>query len=372
MLIVYVYSRLRDLPGSYFATITLLLTVILASTGWIVPGVDALVALCLTMGILSLANYYIDQQLNNAIKEGLVEVPPAAPVSRFCTTQMHDFAVASQEYGGCVESINKEDWVTLLETMSAFSPVDRQGFYANINYSSINPDAALNFVKNHPDNRDALVLCGHVNLCVAKGAGLVPGVIPGENAADAVAQAFKHFRQALRLDGDDVEALCGLILAKGYIALNDEHIESTLVKLLTLDRRHFHGLMSAALFLIRSSDGANRFVSIVENCVGDDEVTLAVTRTLAHVECADFSGGAFDSRVVADLYAQLEIYKRARQSLGNWQKNITGNVVAYAFEMIGDNDEKARQLSELDGYVSPYPWQRKCVRGEFVPGVLAG
>ena len=372
MLVMYFYSRKLDLPGSYFATVSLLLTIIVASTGLVVPGADAVVALCLTMGILNAANWYIDQQLTAAIEEGLVVIPPAPPVNPFCATQMHDFAVTPKETVSSVEMINSEDWTALLDVLQSFSSTDRQGFYANLNYGDINSPAALKFVNAYPENGDAHLLYGHVKLCAAKSMGLVPGVIPDEKAAVAVAQAFKHFRLALRQDGDDVEALCGLILAKGYIALNDEHIETTLVKLLTLDPCHLHGLMSAARFLIRTPEAANRFISLVENCVQEKEIIVAIARVLAHIECAGLSSGAVDSRIIADLYMQLGVYKKQRQTLGSWQRDIATNVVAYAFEMIGDDDEKARQLTELDGVVSPYPWKRKRPCDEVTFGVLAG
>lgn len=372
MFAVYFYSHRLELPGSYFATVTLLLTVILAASEWIVPGADAVVALCLTMGLLNAANWFVDRQLTDAINAGLVELPPPPPVNLFCTTQSHDFAITPRDSEFLIEKINAENWLAVLELLNSFTPVERQGFYANLNYASISPDAALNFVKSYPDSSDAHILLGHVKLCVAKGMGLVPGIIPDEETAVAVAQAFKHFRLALRLNSEDVEALCGLILAKGFIALNDEHIESTLQKLLRLDPRHFHGLISAARFLIRMPDSANHFVSIVEGCVNEHEVTVAVARVLAHVECASLTGGVTDSRVVADLYAQLKIYERERQSLGSWQQGIANNVIAYAFGMIGDDAEKARQLSELNGIVSPYPWKRKNAGDNVVLGVMAG
>lgn len=373
MLAVYFYSRKLDLPGSYFATVCLLLTVILAASGSVAAGVDALVAACLTMGILNAANWYVDRQLTIAIEAGLVEIPPAPPVNLFCTTQSHDFAVAPLESDFAIEKINAQDWAALQGSISRFTAVERQGFYANLNYGDIDPDSARSFVTNYPHSSDAHILYGHVKLCVAKSMGLVPGVIPDEDTAVAVAQAFKHFRLALRQDGEDVEALCGLILAKGFIALNNEHIESTLQKLLNLDPRHFHGLISAARFLIRAPEDANHFIDIVEHCVKGNEITVAVARVLAHVECTGLRGGGeTDSRIIADLYTQLKIYKRECQSLGSWQRSIAGNVIAYAFDMIGDDDEKARQLSELNGDVSPYPWRRRRAAEEIVPGVLAG
>ncbi len=373
MLAVYFYARSLELPGSYFATVCLLLTVIVAASGSIVPGVDAIVAACLTMGILNAANWYVDQQLTKELDAGLVELAPPPPVNPFCSTQSHDFALAPADCDFVIEKINAEDWPAVQRIVNGFSAVERQGFYANLNYGSICPLAALNFVNSAAQCSDAHILFGHVKLCLAKEMGLVPGVMPDEEAAAAVALAFKHFRSALRQDGDDVEALCGLILAKGFIALNGEHIESTLQKLLALDPLHFHGLIAAGRFLIRSPAGANDFVSMVETCVKDSEVTLAVARLLAHVECASLrAGGATDSRVIADHYAQLKIYKKDYQSLGAWQQGIASNVIAYAFEMIGDNEEKTRQLSGLNGVVSPYPWKQKRAVNEAVLGVMAG
>ena len=99
---------------------------------------------------------------------------------------------------------------------------------------------------------------------------------------------------------------------------------------------------------------------------------MAIARVMAHVECTGFTKGAeTDSRVIADLYAQLRIFKQERQSLGHWQRSIASNVIAYAFETIGDDAEKTRQLSELNGGVSPYPWKRKH-NDEVINGVMAG
>ena len=372
MFAMYFCARKLELPGSYFATVALLLTVILSSTGWVVPGADAVVALCLTMGLLNAATWYVDLQLSKDIQAGVVTLPPAAPVSLFCATQSHDFAVAPKETGFVIESINKKDWPAVIQLLAGFNAAERQGFYANLNYGSLSAEAVRDFTVVHPDNSDAHILYGHVKLCVAKEMGLVPGVMPDEHTAVAVARAFKHFRLALRLNAQDVEALCGLVMAKGFIALNSEHIEGTLEKLLTFDPRHFHGLISAARFLVRTPDSANRFIKIVERCAEQHQVTIAIARVMAHVECAEFSKGSeTDSRVIADLYVQLKIFKQERQSLGHWQRCIASNVIAYAFEMIGDDAEKARQLSELNGGVSPYPWKRKH-NDEVINGVMAG
>jgi len=166
--VLYFYARKLDLPGSYFATVALLLTVIISSTGWVAPGADALVAVCLTMGLINASNWYVDLQLSKDIEAGIVILPPVPPVSLFCATQSHDFAVAPKETGFVIESINEKDWPAVIELLAGFSSVERQGFYANLNYGSLCEKAALDFTVVHPDNADAHILYGHVKLCVAK------------------------------------------------------------------------------------------------------------------------------------------------------------------------------------------------------------
>ena len=139
----------------------------------------------------------------------------------------------------------------------------------------------------------------------------------------------------MRLDPSDTEALCGLIIAKGCIALKDEQIENSLNELLEADPGHLHGMMAAARFLIKSPDNANRFVQLVEKSKASATM-VAIARLVAHIECGGFNAqGTVDSRVIADLYSQLRVYRQGQQKLGQWQRAISGNIIAYAFERIG-------------------------------------
>ena len=358
MFAAYVIARRADLDGSYFAITATLLTVVLAATGWFVPGLDSVVAFCLTMCVMSFAQWYVDKELTEAINAGLVELPAPAPANLFCTTQTHDFAATPAEHHKIVALINSANWVELRVVLNELSATERQGLYANADYSAISTDNALQFVTEYPHDINANLIVGHLKLCEAKQYGLVPGVVPGEAAAVAVATAFKHFRKALRLDATDTEALCGLIIAKGCIALKDEQIENSLNELLEVDPGHLHGIIAAARFLIKSPEKANRFVQLVEESKASDAM-IAIARLVAHIECGGFNTkGTVDSTVIADLYSQLRVYRQGQQTLGQWQRAISSNIIAYAFERIGDADEAERRLTELDGSISPYPWRR--------------
>ncbi len=358
MFAVYYFARSADLSGSYFAVTATLLTVVMASTGWFVPGVDSLVATCLTMCVMSFAQWYVDKELTNAINAGWVELPAPAPINIFCTTQTHDFAAMPSDFCKIVEHINSRSWVQVRELFNQMSSLERQGLYANLDYSAVSTESALAFVADDSKDINANLILGHLKLCEAKQMGLVPGVIPAESAAEAVAIAFKHFRIALRLDPADTEALCGLIIAKGCIALKDEQIENSLNELLQADPGHLHGMMAAARFLIKTPEKANRFVQLVEQSDASAAM-IAIARLIAHIECGGFNGkNAVDSRVIADLYSQLRVYRKEQQKLGQWQQAISGNIIAYAFQRIGDVAEAERRLSELGGSISPYPWRR--------------
>lgn len=358
MFVVYFFARKADLSGSYFATTTVLLTVVMAASGWFVPGLDSVVALCLTMCVMSFAQWYVDKELTEAITAGLVELPKPAPANIFCATRMHDFAATPADHQKIVALINDGNWCELRKSLSELSSQERQGLYANADYSAISAERAAGFVAAHPDDIDANLFLGHLKLCEAKQHGLVPGVVPGEAAAAAVAIAFKHFRKALRLDATDTEALCGLIIAKGCIALKDEQIENNLNELLEADPGHLHGIIAAARFLIKSPDNANRFVQLVEQSEASAAM-IAIARLVAHIECGGFNvKGTVDSSVIADLYSQLRIYRQEQTKLGQWQRAISSNIIAYAFERIGDAAEAERRLTELGGGISPYPWRR--------------
>jgi len=130
--------------------------------------------------------------------------------------------------------------------------------------------------------------------------------------------------------------------------------------LLEVDELHFHGLVAAACFLVKSSADANRFVSIVERAVGEQNVTSAFARIVAHVECmiVTDSNLSLDTRMISDLHTQLRIYHSESANLGLWQQAIGNNIIAYAFEKIGDEKESERYLANVKGVLSPYPWRR--------------
>ncbi len=358
LFVVYFHARRQELPGTYFAAVTLLLTVIMASSGLLVPGIDALVGTCLAMGGIGLTTRYIDQQLMVVIDEGLVVLPKPAQTSVFCTRRTHDFAVNTVTKTAAVERINSGDWRVIEDLIGRHSVVDRQGFYADLNYSEIDEIAVLNFVNRHPGSADGHILYGHIKLCKAKRQGLIPGLIPQEAVAQSVAEAFKHFRLALRSDRRDAEAICGILVAKGFIALRADHIEESLQRLLEVDPNHLHGVLAAARFLITSGDTANRFVSIVEQSQASPEIIQVLARIVAHVESSGMQRkGPVDSRVIVDLYKLLRSYKQLRCTLSPWQRRIAANIVAFAFDGIGDSEEKSRNLSEVDGQLSAYPWK---------------
>ena len=353
------------------------------------PGADAMLATCISMSAFYLAKYHWGPAPQRAAVE---EAPLATTAAKpFCAQRTHDFAVQTADTEFAVSLLQAEQWEELATALAALSNEERQGFYANFDYGRLThvssgvaactdtitdtegsadtkkyyePAAGsclIKFTNAQPYSADAHVLYGHYQLCEAKRLGLRPGSISNAGSASALAVAFRHFRLALRLEPDNPEALCGLILAKGFTGLSDEHIEQSLQRLLTVDALHFHGLVAAACFLVNSTAGANRFVSVVERTVGSNNATAAFARIVAHVECM-MAGGktkpSLDSGTIADLHAQLRIYHNESESLGAWQQGICNNIAAFAFEIIGDNRERALYLEKVQGLLSPYPWQR--------------
>lgn len=376
-------------PSWFFSAGTVLLTIVIASTGLMAPGAESLLATSLSMCSFYLARYYWGPAPQTIEDE---ETPEHTdPVKSFCAHRTHDFAVQTADTEFAVKLLQAEQWEELATALSELSGVERQGFYANFDYGKLVPaggqsskfmadsntseidsndpaqppssagNCLIKFTNSQPHSADAHVLYGHYQLCEAKRLGLRPGAITNAGSASALAIAFRHFRLALRLEPDNPEALCGLILAKGFTGLSDEHIEQSLQRLLAVDELHFHGLVAAACFLVHSTTGANRFVSVVERAVGSSNVTAAFARIVAHVECMtadDKARPSLDSRTIADLHAQLRIYQSEASKLGLWQQGICNNIAAFAFEKIGDTRERAVYLEKADGLRSPYPWAR--------------
>ena len=384
---MYTTVNRQGYAGGFFAAGTLILALIITNTGLMAPGADVLLATSLTMCCFYMALWSwgpaSQADAEDADKTEAVEAKP------FCSQRTHDFAVQSSDTDFAVDLLRAEKWEELADSLATLGSAERQGFYANFDYSKIvstnsaqlrvardavaaNEEAdndlkasattncLIKFTNAQPHNADAHLLYGHYQLCEAKRLGLTPGTIQNAESAGSLASAFRHFRLALRLSPDNPEALCGLILAKGFTGLSDEHIEKSLQRLLSVDPLHFHGLIAAACFLVTSTAGANRFVSIVERTVGENNVTSAFARIVAHVECM-FGIDAkplLHTNTIADLHAQLRIYHKESASLGQWQQDIGNNIVAYAFEKIGDDKERAVYLDKARGLLSPYPWRR--------------
>lgn len=358
MLIVYWWAQKNELSGGYFATVSLLLTVIISHSPWLSPGVDTLVALCATMCCMSVALWYINREFDRAIEAGQITLPRAKATTLFCSTSNHDFAVDTGDFSVPVQLINDQDLPGLNRYLQGLSADARQGMYASIDYSKLSATALRQLLTEDRNHLDLNIFYGHTKVCEAKQQGLVPGVMPGEEAAAALAIAFKHFRIAQRLKADDPESLCGLIITKGCVALKDTQIEASLKDLLAIDPLHMHGVLSAARFLIKSTEQANRFVELVHTA-SNHELTTSIAGFVAHIECGGLATQArVDSTVVADLYRQLRVYRQQHHQLGMWQQAICNNVIAFTFERIGDVDEADRRLTELQGQASPYPWQR--------------
>lgn len=384
LLFVFTIVNRQGYPGISFAVVTALLTLIIASTGAMAPGADALLATSLSMCLFHVAMWYWGPP-GNAICESddnpdLHTINEAKP---FCAQRTHDFALTSSDTDFAVDLLKAEKWDELTDALAALDDAERQGFYASFDYSKlqrIDSDFTLDsggdndvsesgnvlvkFTNEQPHCADAHLLYGHSQLCEAKRMGLQPGEIQNADSAAALAIAFRHFRLALRIQPDNPEALCGLILAKGFTGLSDEHIEQSLQRLLDVEPLHFHGLIAAACFLVNSTAGANRFVSIVERTVGENNVTSAFARIVAHVECmiGVEVKPSLHSRMIPDLHAQLRVYHkesaRPEHRLGQWQQGICNNIIAFAFERIGDTSERALYLDKVQGAMSPYPWQR--------------
>lgn len=366
MAALYLMVGRLGLPRTLFVLLSLLLTIVFAEYRWFVPGVDAVIAACISMAAANLCAWFFDTfYLQEMVEEGEILEPTKEPETKievrdFCSRLTHDFAVCPKDSVFAVGLINNNDWLQLASTLTDMSSTERQGFYANLNYSSISERSLQNIVNAHPKNADAQVLMGHVKLCLAKRLGLKPGAKLDEPVALAITQAFQHFNLALRINPDDSEALCGLLMAKGFTGLSAEHVLRSLELLLQADPTHLHGVIAAARFLVVSPMQANGFVTLVEITVnGKADSTVVIAKMLAHIECiAMVENGANNSQVIADVYSQLRIYQQGTETLGSWQRGISDNVIAYVLQLIGDTDQAKPFLNRISGLVSPYPWQK--------------
>ena len=390
LLFVFYAVKRERYPAVFFVTGTLLLAVLIASSGIMTPGADTLLATSLAMCGFHLAKWYWGPAAQDFSESS--EVPVEQEARPFCAQRTHDFALSSSDTDFAIDLLEAEQWVELTDALAKLDDAERQGFYANFDYSrlsSLSPvqlaehgaddgiakpgNCLIKFTNAQPHSADAHVLYGHYQLCEAKRMGLRPGIIPNADSAGALAIAFRHFRLALRIDPDNPEALCGLILAKGFTGLSSEHIEKSLQRLLEVDALHFHGLVAAAFFLVNSTAEANRFVSIVERTVGEKNVTAAFARIVVHVECmiGVDARPSLQTRMIADLHTQLRVYHTESAKLGQWQQGICNNIVAFAFERIGDDRERALYLEKVKGLLSPYPWRcsQTAIAGEAASAV---
>lgn len=360
--VVYFMVGRLELTRPVFVILALLLTLLFASFQWFVPGVDAIIASSLTMALANFLAWFIDSYASADVTD---EQESTRGVSRFCSQLTHDYAVSPRDSVFAIGHINSGDWETLAKTFQSMTKAERQGFYANLNYSSASERALQEIINQHPENANAHILMGHVKLCLAKRLGLQPGSTLDEPVALAIRQAFTHFNLALRIDSEDAEALCGLLMAKGFTGLSDKHVLTSLEQLLVQDPTHLHGVIAAAKFLVLSTPQANEFIAVVENAVdGRAEATVAIARIITHIECIAFADshiGAGNSQAIADMYHQLRSYQRESNTFGSWQKGISNNVIAYMLQLIGDEEELKRYLKKIDGSVSPYPWQSNTV-----------
>jgi len=357
--------RRAGVSPSAFAVLCLLFTVFLAKHQWFAPGADAVIAGCFTMAVANIFSWCaITFLVEDDADESVHKAPKRKSTSaEFCSKITHDYAVSPQESVFAITHINSDRWTVLRDELKAMSAAERQGFYANLNYSSISERALQEVINNHPDDADAHVLMGHVKLCFVKRLGLKPAGKLNEPMALAIGQAFRHFNLALRIKVDDAEALCGLIMAKGFTGMSGEHILYSLDALLQADPEHLHGVIAAARFLVLSTSDANEFVALIESAVdGRSDATVAIAKIIAHIECMGLvENGSNNSIVIADIYKQLQCYKRETDSLGTWQKGIADNIVAYVLQLIGDKEELRQYLKQIDGLVSPYPWRSNSV-----------
>ena len=351
---------LRSLP---FVLFTLLLTVIFGAWQWFEPGVDVIIASCLSMALANFFAWFIETYATKDDDEQNTSAAASGKVRRFCSRLTHDFAVSPRDSSFAIALIESGEWTELGAKLDAMTQAERQGFFANLNYSSVSERALQDIINADPENADSHILMGHAKLCLSKRLGLQIGATLDEPVALAMSQAFKHFNTALRLKPEDPEALCGLVMAKGFVGLGSTHLYASLTLLLQHDPRHLHGVIAAARFLVTSPSQGNAFVSAVEAAVdGRCEATLVIARIITHIECmayidADSGISANRSQLVADMYRQLRCYQEVHNTLGGWQKGIADNVIAYMLQLLGDKEELNHYLQKIEGSVSPYPWQ---------------
>lgn len=356
-----------ELRRSSFALFAILLTTVFAVFRWFTPGVDVIIASCLTMAMANFCAWFINAYATEDEAHDSDLESAQGRVRRFCSRLTHDYAVSPRDSLFAINLIKSGGWEVLRDKLAAMTPVERQGFFANLNYSSVSERALQEIINANPKDADCHILMGHVKLCLAKRQGLQPGSVLDESVAQTMAQAFKHFNSALRLKPDEPEAHCGLLMAKGFTGLSTRHMFNSLSLLLQHDPHHLHGVIASARFLVLSPSLASEFVSVVETAVdGRCDATVAIAKIITHIECMGFTDigsdiGTARAQIVADVYQQLRSYQKENHKLGSWQKGIANNVIAYILQLLGDKEQLNQYLQKIEGSVSPYPWQSNTV-----------
>ncbi len=375
LLLVHLYARRAQLPTLLFITVFVGFWGLLYGTQLVVPGAEALVALCLSLACLrSVESFlYYDDDAEDAADSPETYVPER----HFCSRLTHDFAVQPRDSMFAIQLVNRREWGELLDRLGALSATQRQAFYVNLNYSSISERAMTEMVEQLGEHADVHVLMGHVQLCKAKRLGLKTGKRADENCTQAIASAFKSFRRALECDPKDAEALCGTLIAKVYIDLDRDYIVESLIATLQADVDHFHVVLAAARHLITDGESANAFVEAVADALGDrdtDGTTLAFAKLVAHVECQliySSYGVSGESSVGDDLTRVYATLEANNERLGNWSNQIAANLYACALQQTGQSTLAASVLAGMQGLASPYPWQllaRQPSNGQGGPG----
>ena len=385
---IFYQTRQLEMPFAFSTAVFGGLFLAIWMSGIVLPGADVLVALCLTLAITTFAHLRQEAWIDRIVSAGLGENDAAAatdqtndglvethPAKQFCTRLTHDFAVSGKHSVFAVRLINTEEYEDFLAAIADMSVRQREGFYADLNYSSISERAVATFTEQHHDSIDAHLLMGHVQLCKAKRLGLKPGLIQDENMAAAISEAFRYFRLAQRIDHSDAEVYCGLLLAKTFAGLRAEHIEKSLGDLLNCGGIHVHGLLVAGRALVQDGDSANRFVNLVTT-QKDATDSLALTaepndchettslarvefsRLLTHLECALLYNNAAvkgDLPWIRELQKSIDLVSTHID--GQWQTAIAQNLIASVLQITGDYRQSNVFLKQIEKTVSPYPWQ---------------
>ena len=160
MFAVYMMVGRLGLSRAGFAGLSLLFTVALVEYQWFVSGVDAFIAACLTMAIANASAWFVDTfLLEDVTREALTQQLLDGRRERsFCSRLTHDYAVRPKDSANEVQLINTGKWQELAASINKLGPSERQGFYANLDYSSINEQALQEAINSFPQDADAHVL----------------------------------------------------------------------------------------------------------------------------------------------------------------------------------------------------------------------